>query len=158
MNICSRKNKQTIYSSQKNICWLRIKLFCPDGFPILNPFKPNGISYYYQLDQSISVLRVVGWYFYSNLNRTICKQTVETDQMSHFAASDLGLHCLPMSLIKDTRLIWVKDGIVNFMGSQTGISNYIFLPLKIIFIFANSVDPDEMPHSAALHCVLHCSL
>ena len=27
------------------------------------PFKPNELSYLYQLDQSISVLRVVGWYF-----------------------------------------------------------------------------------------------
>ena len=25
--------------------------------------KPNGVSHYYQLDQSISVLRVVGWCF-----------------------------------------------------------------------------------------------
>ena len=29
----------------------------------INPFKPNGISHYYQLDQSISVLRVDGLYF-----------------------------------------------------------------------------------------------
>ena len=29
---------------------------------LFKPFKPNGISHY-QLDQSISVLRVVGWYF-----------------------------------------------------------------------------------------------
>ena len=29
----------------------------------LNPFQPNGISHPYQLDQSISVLRVVAWYF-----------------------------------------------------------------------------------------------
>ena len=40
----------------------------------------KGISHWYKLDQSISVLRVVGWYFhiYSNFNRTFCKQTVET--------------------------------------------------------------------------------
>ena len=35
--------------------------------------------------------------FCSNFNRTICKQTVETDQTPHKVASDLGLHCLPMS-------------------------------------------------------------
>ena len=29
----------------------------------LNPLMPNGISYLYQLDQSISFLRVVGLYF-----------------------------------------------------------------------------------------------
>ena len=28
-----------------------------------NPVKPNGISFSYLLDQSISVLRIVGWYF-----------------------------------------------------------------------------------------------
>ena len=28
--------------------------------------------------------------------------------MPHFAASDLVLHCLPMSHKKDTRLLWVK--------------------------------------------------
>ena len=28
----------------------------------LNLFKPNGISHSYQLDQLISVLKVVGWY------------------------------------------------------------------------------------------------
>ena len=28
-----------------------------------NPFMPNGISHHYQLEQSISVLRDVGWYF-----------------------------------------------------------------------------------------------
>ena len=27
-------------------------------------FKPNGISHFYKLDQSISVLRVLGWYFF----------------------------------------------------------------------------------------------
>ena len=29
----------------------------------LNPFKPNGIPHCYQLDLSIFVLRVFGWYF-----------------------------------------------------------------------------------------------
>ena len=41
---------------------------------------PNGISHYYPLDQSISVLRVIRWNFfnfYSNFNRTFCEQIVE---------------------------------------------------------------------------------
>ena len=29
----------------------------------LKPVMPNGISLFYQLDQSISILSVVGWYF-----------------------------------------------------------------------------------------------
>ena len=45
-----------------------------------NPFMPNGISHSYQLEQSISVLRDVRWYFsfFSSFNRKLCKQTVET--------------------------------------------------------------------------------
>ena len=52
-----------------------------------NPFMPNGISKCYQLEQSISVLRDVRWYFwmlggifhfYSSFHRKLCKQTVET--------------------------------------------------------------------------------
>ena len=50
-------------------------------FILFNPFMPNGISHCYLLDQSFSVLRVVGWiffHFYSNLDRIIWKQTLET--------------------------------------------------------------------------------
>ena len=45
----------------------------------VNPFTPNGISHdSHQLDQSISVLKVVGASFnlFSIFNRTFCKQTV----------------------------------------------------------------------------------
>ena len=33
-------------------------------------------------------------------------------------ASDLGLHCLPMSHKKDTRLIWAKNKCVSFKLSD----------------------------------------
>ena len=56
----------------------------------------------YQLDQSISIFRVL--HFYSNFNRPFCEQTVEI----LIAVSDLCLHGLPMSHKKDPRLIWVK--------------------------------------------------
>ena len=58
---------------------------------------PKEISYHYQLEQSISVLRNVWWYlsFYSNFERTFCKQAVET-LIRQNAASDLGLHYLLM--------------------------------------------------------------
>ena len=32
----------------------------------------------------------------------------DPDQMPHSAASDLGLHCLPISLLGVSRLQWVK--------------------------------------------------
>ena len=67
-----------------------------------NPFKQNGILHFHQLDQSISVLWVVGLYFSFSFksNRTVCKQTVETLIRRH---SDLGLYCLPMLLKKNDR-------------------------------------------------------
>ena len=46
--------------------------------------------------------------------------------------------------------------IVYFKGSQVDFLNYdVFLSLKIILIFANSADPDEMQHCAAFHLGLH---
>ena len=50
---------------------------------VINPFKQNEISHSYQLDQSISVLRDVELYFYSNSNRIFCKQTAETLIICH---------------------------------------------------------------------------
>ena len=70
---------------------------------LLTPFKPDVIiSHSYQLDQSISVLRVVVssiFHFYSNLTGTFCKRTMKTliRQTPNSAVSDLDLHFLPMS-------------------------------------------------------------
>ena len=46
----------------------------------VNPFQLNEISLYYELDQSLSVLRMLGGIFhlYSNFDRNFCKQPVET--------------------------------------------------------------------------------
>ena len=35
--------------------------------------------------------------------------SVDPDQMLHSVASDLGLHCLPMSFLWDARHKWVND-------------------------------------------------
>ena len=48
-------------------------------------------------------------HFYSIANRYSCLVNSENpDQTPRFAASDLGLHCLPMSHEWDSRLIWVS--------------------------------------------------
>ena len=61
---------------------LTVKLLTEQHFELskLNPFKSNGVSHCYQLEQSIFVSIDVGWYFsfYSNFSRTFCKKTVET--------------------------------------------------------------------------------
>ena len=52
----------------------------------------------------------------------------------------------------------VKSGwsIVYIEGSQVKNSPF-FLSLKIIFVFTNSADSDEMPHHyATFHLGLHC--
>ena len=69
----------------------------------------NEFSLPYQLEESISDVRAVVRYFhlYSNFKTNLCKQTVENlIRRRVFAASDLVLHCLPMSHTKDARLIW----------------------------------------------------
>ena len=74
----------------------------------LNPFKPNGLSYSYQLAQSISVLRVVGCYFsfLFKFEYTILEaNSGDSDQTPQSAASDMGLHCLPISHKNTTHLL-----------------------------------------------------
>ena len=76
-----------------------------------NPLKPNEISNSYQLDQSIPILRVVGRYFFIFIQFLIIEYSVsnsgDPDQTPHSPASDLGMHCLPMSHKKGARRIWV---------------------------------------------------
>ena len=48
------------------------------------------------------------FHFHSNFKAN----SGEPDQRPHLAASDLVLHCLPMSHKKDARLIWIKH-VVN---------------------------------------------
>ena len=50
----------------------------------------------------------------------------------------------------------LRLSIVSIEGSQVIISKYFFLPLKIVFVLANGVDPDEMPHYVAFHLGFHC--
>ena len=51
--------------------------------------------------------------FFPNFFRTCCKQAVKisvySDQTAHNATSDLGIHCLTMSLKRDARLIRVNS-------------------------------------------------
>ena len=75
-----------------------------------NPFKVNGISHSSQLDQSISILGLLGgiFHFHSNFNGTFCAQTVET-LIRHCILQCLIWVCTVfMSHIKDARLTWVN--------------------------------------------------
>ena len=68
---------------------------------LLNPFIPNGLLYFHSSDRSISNIGSVWldlllpcFIEISDFNLN----SVDSDQTPRFAASDLGLHCLPMSL------------------------------------------------------------
>ena len=56
----------------------------------------------------------------------------DPDQKPSFVASDLGLHCLSITLLGVSRLQWVKNRV------------------------ANSVAPDKMAHYEPSHLDLHC--
>ena len=84
-----------------------------DILVLFNPFKQNGIFHYYQLDQSVSVLLVVGWYFsifIQFLITTFRKQTVENLIRCYILWHlTWGLHCLSMSHKNDARFIWINQ-------------------------------------------------
>ena len=94
------------------------------------------ISYSYQLDHSISVLCVVGWYFsflYSILNRLFCKQTVNT--------------LIRRRIMR--RLIWVCTACLcptkrtlDLYGSndyQAGVSLYHLSPFSATYLVSGYV-------------------
>ena len=68
---------------------------------------PNGLLYLHSLDRSISNIR--GAWLVLSLPCVIeiplfNANSVDPDQMPRSAESDLGLHCLPKSLLWDARL------------------------------------------------------
>ena len=83
---------------------------------------PNGLFYLYSLDRSISYTRVYGKFLLLSCFIEISKlnaNSVDPDQTPRSAASDLGLHCLPVSLLWDARHKWV-----NFTLSFDSSSEY----------------------------------
>ena len=76
---------------------------------------PNGLFYLHSSDRSISNIRGIWLVFI--ISSSVFNASVDPDQTQHFAASDLGLHCLLMSLL------W--DGYVLKEESILLIANYI---------------------------------
>ena len=44
----------------------------------------------------------------------------DPDQMPHSAASDLGLHCLPITLLRVSQLQWVKGMLETYRQQSPG--------------------------------------
>ena len=77
---------------------------------LFNSFKLNGISHFFQLGHSISILRDVWWYFFVlfKLIKSSVINSGDPDQTQRSVSSDLGLNRFPLSYKKDSRLIWVS--------------------------------------------------
>ena len=76
------------------------------------PLVPNGFYHPYHFDESISILRGIRSNFSIILHvlmRIMSANRLAPDETPRYAASHLGLFCLPMSQKKDARLIWVND-------------------------------------------------
>ena len=72
---------------------------------------PSELFYLNSLDRFISYIGGIWLVFifpWSIWVSEINANSVAPDQTPQNAASDQGLHCLPMSLLRDTKLIWVN--------------------------------------------------
>ena len=92
-NMSHRSNKILFYNH------IEVRVFFS-----FSPFMPSGFFYHYPLDRSISNRRGVMFYKIPVFNAN----SVDPDQTLRSAASDLRLYYLPMSLLWDTKLKWVK--------------------------------------------------
>ena len=81
-------------------------------FIMFNPHLPSGPVHPYQLDESISIFRSA-WCIFFILILFLNEIPVSKHGRPWNAASDLGLHCLPRSRKWDTRLIWVKQILLD---------------------------------------------
>ena len=71
----------------------------------------NGLSHPYHLDESTFIYRGIrsdfSFLFHFSM-KFLQANRIAPDGTPRFAASHLGLFCLPMSHKRDARLIWVK--------------------------------------------------
>ena len=99
------------YISDATVFYVVIPMFHGhiSGLNAFNPFMPSGLFYYNSLDRFISnrrsvwlVLMITIFVEFLVFN----SKSVEPNQTPRSAASDLYLHCLPMSLLWDARIKW----------------------------------------------------
>ena len=85
---------------------------------------PNGLFYRTHLDRSITNKRGVrfsSFYYYIPVLNT---NSVDPDQTLYSAASDLGLHCLPKSLLLCARHEWVNFMMKTASNSMREVTNF----------------------------------
>ena len=80
---------------------------------------PSGFFYFNSLDKFISYIRDVWLFFFIIIVMFIEISQLNANSEDSDQHSDLGLHCLPMSLLWDARLIWVKPVLKRFNSKKT---------------------------------------
>ena len=84
--------------------------------PTVNPYVTNGLFHPYHLDEFTFIYRGIRskflFLFHFSMN-IMSANRIATDGTMRFAASYLGLLCLPLSHKKDAGLIWVKTTLIN---------------------------------------------
>ena len=98
------------------------------GVSCIQLVKGNLLSHPYHLNKSISNFRVVEWYFsflFKFKKNILLANYGDPHQMLQFAASDLYLHCLPMSHKQDAMLIQVCIRTIHTVFSMMHINEAI---------------------------------
>ena len=87
----------------------------------------NVLSHSYHLDESLFIFRDIKSNFFILFHFSMKIKIVNRvvpDGTPCFAASYLGLFCLPMSHKKDARLIWVNFALIHVFCLVRGTSMY----------------------------------
>ena len=77
---------------------------------ILTHCRLNRLSHTIYWKSSVSILGTAGYEVYIFLKKKakLFANSGDPDQTPHSAASDLGLHCLPVTLLRVSRLQWLN--------------------------------------------------
>ena len=99
--LVQKEGKQNV--TKRKVCpLLKMIEILPGVSNPLKPFMPSEIFYLNSLNRSISYIGVSGWLLLLSFFVEIPvfnANSIDPDQTPRSAASDLGLHCLPMSLL-----------------------------------------------------------
>ena len=114
--------------------------------PHFNPLVTNEFSHHYQLGESTFIFRGIrsdfSFLFLFSM-KIILANRIAPDETPRFAASHLGLFCLPLSHKKDARLIWVNisklrwfyEVPIIYAWSRSKEKNCFTFLLKIVMSF-----------------------
>ena len=126
---------------------IEISNLSPEAALEIYPFIPNGLLYLHSLDWSISNISGVWLVFIITMLieiHVLNANSVEPDQTPRSAASDRGLLCLPMSLLWNTRLKWVKTNVSGHWHSlapryEVSFSNLTKVKYSSLTIFSTHI-------------------